>query len=58
MVPFAAAIAGCVIPLSRNNTIWMRWRCAAVRNSPPGQLDDFRGERIDIYIPRQKEVSR
>src|SRR5262245_29496678 len=27
--PIAAAIAGCVIPLSRNNTIWMRWRCAA-----------------------------
>ena len=26
---FAAAIAGCVIPLSRNSTIWMRWRCAA-----------------------------
>src|SRR4029077_19586785 len=23
------AIAGCVIPLSRNSTIWMRWRCAA-----------------------------
>ena len=28
--PIAAAIAGCVIPLSRNSTIWMRWRCAAV----------------------------
>jgi transposase len=27
--PIAAAIAGCVIPLSRNNTIWMRWRCIA-----------------------------
>src|SRR6516225_879561 len=27
--PIAAAIAGCVIPLSRNSTIWMRWRCAA-----------------------------
>src|ERR1700680_2658243 len=27
--PIAAAIAGCAIPLSRNNTIWMRWRCAA-----------------------------
>src|SRR4029453_9980488 len=27
--PIAAAIAGCDIPLSRNNTIWMRWRCAA-----------------------------
>src|SRR5215469_11931102 len=27
--PMAAEIAGCVIPLSRNNTIWMRWRCAA-----------------------------
>src|SRR5215470_5315321 len=27
--PIAAAIEGCVIPLSRNNTIWMRWRCAA-----------------------------
>jgi hypothetical protein len=25
----AAAIAGCAIPLSRNNTICMRWRCAA-----------------------------
>jgi hypothetical protein len=25
----ATAIAGCVIPLSRNSTIWMRWRCAA-----------------------------
>jgi hypothetical protein len=22
--PIAAAIAGCVIPLSRSNTIWMR----------------------------------
>src|SRR6266516_1969326 len=28
--PIAAAIAGCAIPLSRNNTIWMRWRCAVV----------------------------
>src|SRR5271166_5068724 len=27
--PIAAAIAGCAIPLSRNSTIWMRWRCAA-----------------------------
>src|SRR5215468_3876218 len=27
--PIAAAIAGCVIPLSRSNTIWMRSRCAA-----------------------------
>jgi hypothetical protein len=27
--PIAAAIAGCVIPLSRNSTIWMRWRCEA-----------------------------
>src|SRR6185312_7876747 len=27
--PIASAIVGCVIPLSRNNTIWMRWRCAA-----------------------------
>src|SRR4029078_7715844 len=27
--PIAAAIAGCAIPLSRNNTIWMHWRCAA-----------------------------
>src|SRR5580693_7747517 len=27
--PIAAAIAGCVNPLSRNSTIWMRWRCAA-----------------------------
>src|SRR5215472_8273877 len=27
--PIAAAIAGCTIPLSRNSTIWMRWRCAA-----------------------------
>src|SRR6266481_8445008 len=25
----ASAIAGCVIPLSRSNTIWMRSRCAA-----------------------------
>src|ERR1700738_2548364 len=24
--PIAAAVAGCVIPLSRNSTIWMRWR--------------------------------
>src|SRR3972149_10046865 len=24
--PIASAIAGCVIPLSRSNTIWMRWR--------------------------------
>src|SRR6266446_5787062 len=27
--PMAVAIAGCVIPLSRSNTIWMRWRCSA-----------------------------
>jgi hypothetical protein len=27
--PIAAAIADCVMSLSRNNTIWMRWRCAA-----------------------------
>src|SRR6516225_2328410 len=26
--PIASAIAGCVIPLSRSNTIWMRSRCA------------------------------
>src|SRR6201997_5692459 len=25
----AVAIAVCVIPLSRNSTIWMRWRCEA-----------------------------
>src|SRR5674476_122599 len=24
--PIASAIAGCVIPLSRSSTIWMRWR--------------------------------
>src|SRR5258708_36072081 len=24
--PIASAIAGCLIPLSRSNTIWMRWR--------------------------------
>src|SRR6266404_5836779 len=27
--PIAAAIAGCVMPLSRSNTIWIRSRCAA-----------------------------
>src|SRR5450759_4789918 len=27
--PIASAIAGCVIPLSRSSTIWMRWRCSA-----------------------------
>src|SRR5260221_13526637 len=27
--PIAAAITGCVIPLSRSNTIWMRSRCDA-----------------------------
>src|SRR6202023_342362 len=27
--PIAAAIKSCVIPLSRSNTIWMRWRCSA-----------------------------
>src|SRR5215467_728929 len=27
--PSASAIAGCVIPLSRSSTIWMRSRCAA-----------------------------
>ena len=27
--PSAAAIADCVMPLSRGNTIWTRWRCAA-----------------------------
>src|SRR5215831_8513522 len=27
--PIDSAIAGCVIPLSRSNTIWMRSRCAA-----------------------------
>src|SRR5271167_1702303 len=32
--PIAAAIAGCAIPFSRNNTIWMRWRCAAGIFSP------------------------
>src|ERR1700686_1693883 len=26
--PVTSAIAGCVIPLSRSNTIWMRWRCS------------------------------
>src|SRR6267378_1879977 len=26
--PIASAIAGCAIPLSRSNTIWMRSRCA------------------------------
>src|SRR4029077_20400566 len=24
----ASAITGCVIPLSRSNTIWIRWRCS------------------------------
>src|SRR6516162_2491023 len=27
--PIASAIAGCVIPLSRSSTIWMRSRCTA-----------------------------
>src|SRR6266481_601037 len=27
--PIAAAIAGCAIPLSRSNTIWIRCRCAS-----------------------------
>src|SRR5450756_1916213 len=27
--PIASAIAGCVIPLSRSSTIWMRWHCSA-----------------------------
>src|ERR1700721_4621643 len=27
--PIAAAIAGCALPLSPSNTIWMRSRCAA-----------------------------
>src|SRR5215469_4986458 len=27
--PIASAIAGCVIPLSRSSTIWIRSRCAA-----------------------------
>src|SRR5258708_27801970 len=27
--PIGSAIAGCVLPLSRSNTIWMRSRCAA-----------------------------
>jgi hypothetical protein len=27
--PIASAMARWVIPLSRSNTIWMRWRCAA-----------------------------
>src|SRR5215468_2416956 len=27
--PIASAIAGCVMPLSRSNTICMRWRCSA-----------------------------
>src|SRR5262245_40404493 len=27
--PMAAAIAGCAIPLSRSNTIWMRLRCTS-----------------------------
>ena len=26
--PIASAMAGCVIPLSRSNTIWTRWRSA------------------------------
>jgi hypothetical protein len=26
--PIAAAMAGCLIPLSRSNIIWMRSRCA------------------------------
>src|ERR1700732_211972 len=26
--PIASAIEGCVIPLSRSNTIWIRWRCS------------------------------
>src|ERR1700738_4085521 len=26
--PIASAIEGCAIPLSRSNTIWIRWRCS------------------------------
>src|SRR5271166_512041 len=29
--PIASAIEGCVIPLSRSNTIWIRWRCSGCR---------------------------
>src|SRR5438477_2675504 len=30
----AFAIVGCVIPLSRSNTIWMRWRCSGCPFQP------------------------
>jgi hypothetical protein len=34
----ASAIEGCVIPLSRSNTIWIRWRCSsALSLSRPAQ---------------------
>src|SRR5258708_39377179 len=32
--PIASAIVGCVIPLSRSNTIWMRWRCSGCPFQP------------------------
>src|SRR6266581_3762508 len=32
--PIASAIAGCVILLSRSNTIWMRWRCSGCPFQP------------------------
>jgi hypothetical protein len=35
--PMAAAIAGCAMPLSRNSTIWMRWRCASGRRDKLGK---------------------
>ena len=61
--PIAAAIAGCVIPLLRNSTIWMRWRCAAgifhrsavfsrrvleVDKIVPDQIDSLGVSEVDV----------
>src|ERR1700675_4822838 len=44
--PIASAIAGCVIPLSRSNTIWIRWRCSGC----PFQCSAVFKRRICILV--------
>jgi hypothetical protein len=56
--PIAAAIAGCVIPRSRSNTIWMRWRCASgIPVQRRFQLSNPALATFDHLFPRNQTVT-
>src|SRR5580693_8743447 len=58
--PIAPAIAGCVIPLSRSNTIEMRWRCTAgiFQRSAVFSSRTWRLEHLPIWPPESRQQQK